>query len=67
MNDFKLTESEKAHPLWLRLRQHLQDQLYTLRSRNDADMDEAQTASLRGRIAMLKSIIALGDDRPIIG
>ncbi len=68
MNGFMLTEGEKAHPLWLRLKARLIEQLAELRVRNDdATMPEAQTAALRGRIACLKSVIELGDDRPIFG
>lgn len=63
MTEFQLTDGERSHPLWCRLRAHLQDQLAALRLRNDdASMTEPATAALRGRIASLKAVIALGDD-----
>ena len=67
-NPFELTEGERHHPLWLGLRKHFADQLAAARLRNDDPaLDQHATAALRGRIAALKSIIALGDDRPVIG
>lgn len=64
--DFELSSGEKAHPLWAQLKAHLQEQLAGARVRNDnATLTEPETATLRGRIACLKSIIALGDDRPM--
>ena len=64
---FELSAGERAHPLWARLRAHLVEQLADARVRNDdASMTEAATAALRGRIATLKVLIALGDDRPIL-
>ncbi len=62
MNDFALTDGEKAHPLWLRLKARLTEQLIELRAHNDnPHLTEWETAALRGRIACLKSVIALGD------
>jgi len=67
MDDFELTDGEKAQPLWRRLKAHLEDQLAAARQRNDdAAMTEHATQALRGKIACLKLIIALGDDRPVI-
>ncbi len=67
MNDFMLTEGEKAHPLWLRLKAHWIDQLAELRVRNDdPSRPELDTAALRGQIKTLKTIIALGDERPAL-
>jgi hypothetical protein len=67
MTDFELTEGEKAHPLWARLKAHMQDRLADARIRNDASMTEMETAALRGRIACLKTFIALGEPRQIVG
>ena len=63
MTDFQLTDGEKSHPLWARLKAHLEDRLAAARVRNDDPaMLADQTAALRGRIGCLKSIIALGDE-----
>lgn len=65
---FELTEGEKSHPLWRRLRAHMEDRLAGHRVRNDdGSMTETQTAALRGQIKCLKGLIALGDDRPLTG
>jgi hypothetical protein len=65
-DDFALTEGEKAHPLWVRLKRHLEERLHDARLRNDKALTEFETAGLRGHIACLKSIIALGDEPPLI-
>ena len=63
---FELSAGERATPLWVRLRAHLIDKLNTARARNDGMLSEQETAALRGQIRTLKSLISLGDDRPII-
>jgi hypothetical protein len=67
VSDFELTSGEKSHPLWAKLKAHLQERLADARVRNDQPASEQDTAALRGRIAALKLVIALGDDRPVIG
>lgn len=68
MTDFQLTDGEKSHPLWARLKAHLESRLVAARMRNDdAQMSPIDTAALRGSIKCLKSIIQLGDDVPLIG
>ena len=65
---FDLTEGEKAHPLWRRLKAHLAAKLDGCRARNDDPaLTESETAALRGQIKTLKGLIALGDDRPLTG
>jgi hypothetical protein len=67
MTDFQLTDGERAHPLWQRLKAHWTNQLALARARNDnAALTEAQTAELRGRIAAHKSNLGLGEPRPVI-
>lgn len=63
---FLLSEHDKAQGLWLRLKAYFEDRLAYARQRNDAVQPEDQTAALRGRIACLKELIALGDDRPVV-
>lgn len=65
---FELSEGEKAHPLWLRLKAHMEMRLAQCRAKNDdTTLTEAETQTLRGQIRTLKGIIALGDDRPLTG
>lgn len=66
MNDFELSGHDKVHPLWMRLKAHLEDRLASARRQNDRPQSEAETALLRGEIKALNRIIALGDDRPLM-
>lgn len=61
---FRLTSAERTSPLWLRLRSHLQERLAKARARNDGALAPDETARLRGRIACLKDLLALEEDRP---
>lgn len=62
MTDFRLTESDKASGLWLRLRAHLDDRIASARLRNDdATLDPAATAAIRGEIKVLKLLMRLDD------
>ena len=58
---WKLAAHERTNPLWIRLEQHMRDQLADLRQMNDAPMTPERTADLRGRIAQLKELLALAD------
>ena len=61
-----LTEMEKASPVWAKVHQFLEQRLDTLRMENDTDSDERTTARRRGAIAEVKTLIALGKERPIL-
>lgn len=69
MDDFELTAGERAHPLWLRLRAHMEQKLDVVRWQicRDVEMSEKQTAAMRGRARCLESLISLGDIRPVTG
>lgn len=60
----KLTNHERASAVWMKLEAHLAERIAACRSRNDGDLSEMDTAKLRGRIAALKEILALGADVP---
>lgn len=60
---FSLTDQERVNPLWVRLMGHFEDRLAKLRVRNDAPHDEVATASLRGEIRALRTILALNKQR----
>lgn len=65
--EFELTEGERSHPLWARLKNHLLAKLAETRGKNDDEsLDALGTAQLRGQIKCLKGLIALGDERPVI-
>lgn len=58
----KLDAQDKRSPVWLRIKDHLEAHLAELRATNDTSTTEAETEKLRGRIAEVKDLIALGDD-----
>lgn len=60
---FSLNDLEARTPLWMRLRGHMEQRLAELRAQNDTPLDDRKTAELRGRIAMLKELLAA--DRPL--
>lgn len=65
--EFRLTSAERASPLWLRLREHLDLKLQQKRARNDDHtLTEQQTAVMRGHIQCLKEIILLEKMPPVI-
>lgn len=62
---FQLDAGERHSSLWMRLRAELERLLAEKRGANDApDKDPIQTAFIRGQIANLKRLIALGDAPP---
>lgn len=64
---FELTPAEQMSPLWQKIDQHLNKRLNAARAQNDKEtLDIIQTAKLRGQIATLKSLIALGDTSPVM-
>ena len=63
---FDMTYAERVSPFWVRLSGHLNNLLEQARMMNDrASNTEQSTAALRGRIACLKGIVALGSERPM--
>ena len=65
-HNFKLSPGERASPVWQRVSKHVEFLLETARKRNDNHQDEVKTASLRGEIKSLRSILAFGTDPPPI-
>jgi len=60
---FTLTPADRRNPLWLALAGHLTERLATLRAMNDADRPADKTSHLRGQIAEVKALLALGEER----
>lgn len=54
-----LTRADFDSRTWERMRAVLEARLQTLRIENDDRLDEVKTASIRGRIAELKELLAL--------
>lgn len=59
---FLLSSEERRAPVWLSLVEHLKTRLEDLRTRNDGDRSEVETAKIRGQIMEIKSLIALDRD-----
>lgn len=62
----KLEENELMSSTWIKLEEHMKNRLSVLRGQNDGDLNEMQTARLRGRIAELKSLLGLSEDPAIV-
>ena len=62
---FELTAGDRVSPTWVRLREHFETLRARYRTRNDdVNLGPAQTAELRGRIAVLTALIDLGEEKP---
>jgi CRISPR/Cas system-associated endonuclease Cas3-HD len=57
----KLTAYERESALWKKLEEHMIEKLGIYRSRNDGDLNEIETARLRGRISQVKEFLALSE------
>ena len=58
-------EIEYGSPTWKAITNHVTDRIETLRKRNDSlTLSPAQTDQLRGRLAELKDLLALGKPDP---
>jgi GTP1/Obg family GTP-binding protein len=66
MSKFILNEAESQTALWQKIKKHLEQRLETARNKNDGDLNEVETAKLRGRITELKSFLALDKPPPIL-
>lgn len=57
----KLSPSEIANPLWIKIARHMESRLGGHRESNDRfAMTETETARLRGRISEIKDFLQLG-------
>ena len=63
---FKLLPADRMNPLWLALSRHMNERLAGLRQQNDASLPLEQTEKVRGRIAQIKELLALAEDKPPI-
>ena len=56
-----LTQDDLKTPTWRRMRDHVETRIEILRQQNDRHQDAEKTASIRGAIAELKGLLALGN------
>lgn len=61
-----LTKEERDHPIWLKLKAEYEARLAQLRSSNDKDMGDTETAKQRGRIAEVKRFLEIGEEKKVI-
>lgn len=60
----KLDAIETRSAAWMKVERHLRERLEVLRCRNDGALTVEETSNLRGRIAQVKEILALGIPEP---
>ncbi len=56
--------SDRQSATWRKLKKHFETRLAEMRARNDNDLDVLTTAKLRGSVAVIKELLALGDQDP---
>ena len=66
MSEPVLSHLERDSAAWQKLKKHFNARLSELRLKNDNDMTEAQSIRLRARIAEIKYLLGLGEDKPLI-
>lgn len=64
LSELILTPGERNSNVWLKLRSAVEETLESYRLRLEKPQPEADTALVRGRIEILRSILDLGKDRP---
>lgn len=57
----KLAPHEAQTAVWLKVCEHIDERIAQLREKNDGRLDLIETTELRGRIAQLKELRALGE------
>lgn len=63
--DFYLTHEERASAVWKSVERRLREKLEKKRVENDnPELTDVETATLRGHIACLKAMLALGEKPP---
>lgn len=59
------TYEELHSSLWVKLTEHYEARLQLLRQKNDNVLSAEETARLRGRIAEVRAILALPQDKTV--
>jgi hypothetical protein len=58
----RLSTDDARSSLWLKLKEHFEERLVAHRQKNDNNLNEIETARLRGRIA--ETLVLLAMDQP---
>lgn len=64
MSDAVLTAEDLRHPLWHKIKRHLEGEIDRLRAKNDdgdGKMDHDETLALRAEIRAVKKLLRLGE------
>jgi hypothetical protein len=59
--ELTLSKAERESPLWQKLERYVLARIEMARRMNDADLNEIETAKLRGRLSELKVLLAHAD------
>ena len=60
-----LNDADKLSPVWIALKKYSLERMESLRSKLENEgLTEAQTASLRGRVAEIRALLALEKEPP---
>lgn len=59
-----LTEHDRISETWRKLAEHLNEQLVKAHKANEKSISIEDTATLRGRIKLLRELIKLGNEQP---
>lgn len=63
---FRLTLAEQTSPVWVRIKQHFEERLESLRIQNDNPaLNELETSAIRARIAECKYMTGLDKELPV--
>ncbi len=63
-NHFRLSDAERASPLWGRLVQHMEQRIASLHIELENAADEIKSNKLRGRIHAFRELLVLDKDSP---
>lgn len=58
--EFKLSALDVTSGVWVKLKQHYEGRLSMLRAKNDNQLDEIETATVRGMIRVYKEMLEAG-------
>jgi hypothetical protein len=59
--EINFNDADRNSSTWNKIRRHYEARLETMRRKNDGVLTPEETARLRGRIAEIKNLLAIGD------
>lgn len=60
----KLIDNDKHTAVWLKIKAHLETLQKEYRVKNDGNLDQLQTANLRGKLGLLKVLLEMDQPEP---